>query len=111
MGRYLDPQQGEVLADSYVHADQHKLLFHPDYDGVTEQRIYSLNDGIYVTDMPNDELSVNPCDANSTPIQWQSLNAATLLINFITELCRLMALCWLGECRTTELISRHQHRP
>lgn len=82
-GRYLDPQQGEVLADSYVHADQHKLLFHPDYDGVTEQRIYSLNDGgIYVTDMPNDELSVNPCDANSTPIQWQSLNGGYAVNQF-----------------------------
>lgn len=81
--RDLDPQQGEVLADSYVHADQHKLLFHPDYDGVTEQRIYSLNDGgIYVTDTPNGELSANPCDENSTPIQWQALNSGYAVNQF-----------------------------
>ncbi|MCQ4167630.1 hypothetical protein [Tahibacter harae] len=31
--------------DSYVHPDQHRIRFHPDYDGASNQRIYSTHDG------------------------------------------------------------------
>jgi photosystem II stability/assembly factor-like uncharacterized protein len=33
------------IAPSFAHADQHVLVFHPDYDGVTNQAIYIGNDG------------------------------------------------------------------
>ncbi|MEZ6242169.1 MAG: GC-type dockerin domain-anchored protein [Phycisphaerales bacterium] len=37
--------------DAYVHADQHELVFHPDYDGVTNTTIFSGSDGgIYRSD-------------------------------------------------------------
>lgn len=31
--------------DSYVHPDQHRIRFHPGYDGAANQRIYSAHDG------------------------------------------------------------------
>lgn len=31
--------------DSYVHPDQHRIRFHPGYDGAANQRIYSTHDG------------------------------------------------------------------
>ncbi|UXI68833.1 WD40/YVTN/BNR-like repeat-containing protein [Tahibacter amnicola] len=30
---------------TYVHPDQHRIRFHPGYDGVANQRVYSTNDG------------------------------------------------------------------
>ena len=37
--------------DSYVHPDQHRIRFHPQYDGAANQRLYSTHDGgVSVTD-------------------------------------------------------------
>ena len=73
--RDFEPGFAETLADSYAHADQHDLMFHPDYDGVTETRVYSLNDGgVYVSGTPHAELAATPCDPASTQMQWQPLN-------------------------------------
>lgn len=37
--------------DSYVHPDQHRIRFHPQYDGTANQRLYSTHDGgVSVTD-------------------------------------------------------------
>lgn len=38
----------------FVHADQHVILFHPQYDGASNTRVYFANDGgIFRTDSPN----------------------------------------------------------
>lgn len=69
------PAFGGNGAASYVHADQHQIIFHPDYDAVTETRVYAINDGgVFVTSNPNAEVASNPCDATSTAIAWTALN-------------------------------------
>lgn len=70
--------------DAYVHADQHELVFHPDYDGVTNTTLYSGSDGgVYRTDnaMAPTTLEDCPFDDNFDldfdafhEIVWRSLN-------------------------------------
>ncbi len=67
-------------ASMYVHADQHNIIFHPDYDGSTNQTMYVTNDGgvfrtnnarAAVADIDNDSL----CNVNGTyNVVWTSLN-------------------------------------
>ncbi|MBZ0173066.1 MAG: hypothetical protein K8E66_11835, partial [Phycisphaerales bacterium] len=40
----LNPMDEEYL-DRYVHADQHAIVFHPGYDGVTNTVVFVTNDG------------------------------------------------------------------
>ena len=43
---------------SFVHADQHAVVFHPQYDGVTNKSVYFTNDGgIYRTDDSHGEVA------------------------------------------------------
>ncbi len=64
--------------DAYgVHADQHLLLFHPRYDGSTEKRLYSTNDGgIALTTTP-DAPTVRGTSAACGPaegmVTWRTL--------------------------------------
>lgn len=68
---------------SYVHADMHGLYFHPDYDAITETRLYSSNDGgLHVTANPNAAVASNTgdglpgvCGQTGLPaITWSGLN-------------------------------------
>ena len=63
---------------SFVHADQHALVFDPGYDGVANQRIYSANDGgIYRTDNGRAATASDaqaPCDPFAPSVTWQALN-------------------------------------
>ena len=64
-----------VTPTSYVHADHHLVIFHPDYDGVDETRLYNTNDGgLFVTETPNAAISQNACDPTTTDVTWQALN-------------------------------------
>ncbi len=52
---------------TYVHADQHLILFHPNYDGATNQSVYFLNDGgLFRTDNPGAEVGLRPVDTCNT---------------------------------------------
>ncbi|MBI4865912.1 MAG: hypothetical protein HY816_03075 [Candidatus Wallbacteria bacterium] len=70
-------RQGE---SSYVHADQHAIVFDPAYNGTTNQRIYFGNDGgVYRTDnanaTPGTPASAAPCaSSGSSQIGFVSLN-------------------------------------
>lgn len=63
---------------AYVHADQHALLFHPDYDGVENKTLYAANDGgIYLTDDSTQAVFAannTPCAPPSNGIQWRQIN-------------------------------------
>jgi hypothetical protein len=71
---YPDPN----VHGSYVHADQHSLIFHPDYDGVNNKSLYSTNDGgVYFTDDDSQRVIYGndaACYPPSDGVQWQSLN-------------------------------------
>lgn len=63
---------------AYVHADQHVLMFHPEYDGINNRSLYAANDGgVFLTD--DDSLPVKygtdaPCLPATDGVQWRSIN-------------------------------------
>lgn len=75
---YLQP--GDA---SYVHADQHVIAFHPDYDGNMQQRLFVANDGgIHSTDMPMAAVGASPCSTAGIGVQWQLRNRGYFATQF-----------------------------
>jgi len=64
--------------DAFAHADQHAIVFHPGYDGVTNRRMLVANDGgIFVTQNALAAVARGSnavCDPNLTGMRWTSLN-------------------------------------
>lgn len=63
----------------YLHADKHALVFHPDYDGVTNQTLFVASDGgLHKTDDSYGATSQEDCpfpaDEPIPQIAWTSLN-------------------------------------
>ncbi|NOT60503.1 MAG: DUF11 domain-containing protein, partial [Acidobacteria bacterium] len=62
----------------YLHADNHVIAFHPQYNGTTNQQMYIANDGgIHRTDNARADTAKGEraaCDANLSQITWRSLN-------------------------------------
>jgi photosystem II stability/assembly factor-like uncharacterized protein len=63
---------------SFLHADQHAIVFHPQYDGVTNKTVYFMNDGgVYRTDDPNAEVAKGEramCDPQNSKVTFTPLN-------------------------------------
>ena len=63
---------------SYVHADQHAIVFHPDYDGVSVRTMFSATDGgIFRTDNPNGYIGLTEaaiCDPGHSAVEFSDLN-------------------------------------
>lgn len=73
----------EPGASDYVHADQHVIAFHPDYDGVSQRRLYVANDGgVHSTDNPMGGLQPNPCAENPGGVSWQQRNQGYFATQF-----------------------------
>ncbi|MFN0086256.1 MAG: BACON domain-containing protein [Blastocatellia bacterium] len=62
----------------YVHADQHAIVFHPDYDGASNRKMYVGTDGgIYRTENARGQAAAGnraPCSPEVSQITWASLN-------------------------------------
>ncbi|HSP34922.1 MAG TPA: hypothetical protein VLU46_11450 [Thermoanaerobaculia bacterium] len=62
---------------SHVHADQHNIVFDPQYDGGANQTLYLTNDGgIYRTDNARAAVATGPsapCAADNSKVQFRSL--------------------------------------
>ena len=62
----------------YVHADHHYMVFHPDYDGVTNTSFFITTDGgVFRTDNPMGTTSTDGCPAtfdDLADVFWTSLN-------------------------------------
>lgn len=62
----------------YAHADQHAIVFHPNYDGTTNTQLFVGNDGgIYRTDDATDATATGagaPCKASNGSVTWTNLN-------------------------------------
>jgi hypothetical protein len=57
------------------HADHHALVFHPDYDGVTNKVLFSGNDGgVYRTDDARAATGTAVCTPSSSSVTWTALN-------------------------------------
>jgi len=63
---------------SYVHADQHAIVFHPDYDGVSVKTMFSATDGgIFRTDNPDRYIGQTEaaiCDPGYSAVRFDDLN-------------------------------------
>ena len=63
---------------SYVHADQHAIVFHPDFDGITNNTLFAANDGgIFKTDEGSDEVLrgiTTLCNPDNGTIAWQHIS-------------------------------------
>jgi photosystem II stability/assembly factor-like uncharacterized protein len=60
---------------SYIHGDHHLVVFHPNYDGVTENRVYATNDGgIWQTQNSSASLASDNCNQQTSQVDWQALN-------------------------------------
>lgn len=63
---------------SYVHADQHAIVFHPDYDGVSVKTMFSATDGgIFRTDNPDSYIGQTEaaiCDPGYSAVRFDDLN-------------------------------------
>jgi len=70
--------EGPSPAPSFVHADQHAIVFHPDYDGVTNRMMYVTNDGgLFRTNNPDATVGIGvpaACDPGHSLIEFERLN-------------------------------------
>ncbi len=62
----------------YVHPDQHVIIFHPQYNGTSNQTVFIGNDGgIFRSDNARAVVAKGntaPCNAAATAVNWISLN-------------------------------------
>lgn len=64
--------------DTYLHADQHAIIFHPEYDGTTNRKLFFANDGgVARTDDALAEVALGPlapCKTTNSKFEFTSLN-------------------------------------
>jgi photosystem II stability/assembly factor-like uncharacterized protein len=62
----------------YVHADQHVILFHPQYDGITNNTLFAANDGgVFRTDDARARTAKGraaACEVENGGVRWRALN-------------------------------------
>ncbi len=63
---------------SFTHADQHAIVFHPDFDGTNNTRMFTAGDGgVFSTDNPYGALATSVadlCDPAASRVYFQSYN-------------------------------------
>lgn len=83
-----------------VHADQHFLRFHPDYDGINQRQLFSTNDGgITVTDnalAPTRRDFMAACGPVEGMVSWRELTAGLGTIQFYTGTASKNGDVWFG---------------
>lgn len=70
---------------SYLHADQHQIVFHPRFDGKRNQTLFVANDGgIFRTRNARAKAArgLEVCDYRATAVAWQSLNNGYSTVQF-----------------------------
>ena len=66
------------VSPSSAHADHHAIVFHPDYNGTTNQIMWSANDGgVYETTNARARAATGTeasCSPSNTQVRWRDLN-------------------------------------
>ena len=63
-------------APQYAHADQHVLVFHPGYNGTTNQTMFVGNDGgLFRTDVARGTTSTDSCANAPGTVAWATMNS------------------------------------
>jgi photosystem II stability/assembly factor-like uncharacterized protein len=69
---------GRNFGPKFAHADQHAVVFHPDYNGTSNTTMFMANDGgIFRTDNPRAEIGRDVaaiCDPNQSSVLMMDLN-------------------------------------
>ncbi|MBI4905979.1 MAG: hypothetical protein HY820_20265 [Acidobacteria bacterium] len=72
--------------DASAHADHHAIVFHPNYNGVTNQIVFNSNDGgVYRSDNARAATATGPsaaCNPDNSAIRWRSLNNGYVVAQF-----------------------------
>ena len=73
-------------SNKYVHADQHAIVFHPQFNGTSNQVMFVGNDGgIYRTDNARAQVATGskaPCSPTISKVTWASLNNGYAVTQF-----------------------------
>jgi subtilase family serine protease len=75
----------DVAGSSYAHADHHAIVFHPHYDGITNQTMFVGNDGgIFGTRNARARTSTDACAPPDHPsfVGWTALNNGYAVTQF-----------------------------
>lgn len=76
----------ETAAPTGAHADNHRLVFHPNYNGTTNQSLFNASDGgIYMTANANADVATGAragCSPYSTLVAWKNLNTGYSVTQF-----------------------------
>jgi hypothetical protein len=68
----------DAINSRFVHADQHVIVFHPQYNGTTNKTLFVANDGgIFRTDNARAAVATGPgapCSTDNGRVFWRSLN-------------------------------------
>jgi hypothetical protein len=67
------------LSRAYVHADQHAIAFHPQYNGTTNKAMFVANDGgVFMTSNATAAVATSPngiCNPSATKLVWVRRNS------------------------------------
>ena len=76
----------EAAAGIAAHADNHRLVFHPKYDGDKNQILFNTSDGgVYMTSNANSDVATGTragCSPYTTKVAWKSLNSGYTVTQF-----------------------------
>ena len=88
MTGYLFFRNEEPPYPHYIHVDQHAIVFHPEYDGITNQTMYVGNDGgLWRTENARAASTQEECPIADSPgpppdVVWESLNNGYAVTQF-----------------------------
>lgn len=90
----------EKEVPQYAHADQHIILFHPQYNGTTNQIMYVGGDGgLFRTDNARAVVATGPgaaCNPASSQIRWGALNNNYSVTQFYSGAVSPDGTTWAG---------------
>ena len=78
--------QAKTNPSRYAHADQHAIVFHPQFNGSSNRRMFVGNDGgIFRTENARAQTATGtraPCSPGSSGVTWASLNVGYTVTQF-----------------------------
>ncbi len=100
--------QAKTAPSRYVHADQHAIVFHPQFNGSSNRRMFVGNDGgIFRTENARAQTATGnraPCSPSSSGVTWASLNAGYAVTQFYHGAAFPNGLRYLGGTQDNGVI-------
>ncbi len=101
-------QWADKASPQYVHADQKLIVFHPQYDGASNQTMFVTNDGgIYRTNNARATIGMNTaaiCNPQTSGVAWTSLNKGYNITQFYEGLPVPGGKSYVGATQSNGLV-------